>query len=158
MFQTELKEKEITVDPSSSVLIVLSRFNEEITEALLNGAKQAFQDYNVSQTDVYSVPGAYEIPLAIQKGLETGRYQAAVALGAVIRGDTPHFDYVCQAVNDGITRLTLETGYPIAFGILTTDNINQAKQRCQPNKTNKGYEAACVSLEMIDLCNRIRQG
>lgn len=139
--------------------IVTSRFNEEITEALEEGAIHFLDSLQDEfEVDVWSVrvPGAVEIPLACQALLNRG-CQGVVALGAVIRGDTPHFDYVCSSVERGLTHLMLETGKPIGFGVLTTENWEQAKARAGGQHGNKGTETAQCVVEMVGLLAQLNK-
>ncbi|MFM2125623.1 MAG: hypothetical protein RL328_2074 [Acidobacteriota bacterium] len=128
------------------VAVVVARFNEKITGALLEGAKQALTDAQAAATDVYFVPGAYELPFAAKK--LTPRYDAIVALGAVVRGDTPHFDYVAGECARGLQQVMLETGIPVIFGVLTTNTWEQAQDRAGGKLGNKGYDAAMTAVEM----------
>ena len=105
--------------------------------------------------DLHRVPGAFELPLAAQKCARSGKYSGLICLGAVIRGDTPHFDYVCQAATEGISRVALDEGVPVSFGVLTVDNIDQARTRSRPDEYNKGREAAVTALAMFDLLKLI---
>jgi 6,7-dimethyl-8-ribityllumazine synthase len=133
--------------------IVVSRFNEFITGKLLAGAQDAIRRHggDEAQVDVAWVPGAFEIPLAAQKLATGGRYDAVICLGAVIRGSTPHFDYVAGEATKGVAHAMLQTGTPIAFGILTTDTIEQAIERAGTKAGNKGFEAAATAIEMANL-------
>lgn len=124
--------------------VIVARFNENITGRLLDGARQALS--GAETVDVYYVPGAYELPFAAKK--VAGRYDAVVALGAVIRGDTPHFDYVAGECARGIQQVMLETGTPVAFGVLTTNTLEQALDRVGGKHGNKGYDAAMTAVEM----------
>ncbi|MES3037793.1 MAG: 6,7-dimethyl-8-ribityllumazine synthase [Bdellovibrionota bacterium] len=135
--------------------VVTARFNEEITSRLEEGAIRVLEKANV-QIHRYKVPGAVEIPIVAKALIEKG-CDGVVVLGAVIRGDTAHFDYVCQSVERGITTLMLETGKPIGFGVLTTENEEQAMDRVGGSHGHKGEEAAHVTLEMIGLLKDIRQ-
>ena len=128
------------------VAIVVARYNEAITRKLVEGAIQALQETNADAVDVFDVPGAYELPFATKR--LASQFQAIVALGAVIRGDTPHFDYVAGECARGIQQVMLETGVPIAFGVLTTDNLEQAQERTGGKLGNKGYDAAMTAIEM----------
>lgn len=132
--------------------IIRSRFNEDITQSLLQGAQRALLQSGLKENEIVSfdVPGAFEISLLAQKLAQSGKYAGIVCLGAVIRGDTPHFDYVCQAVTQGIVMAQLNTGVPMAFGIITTNNLEQALLRSGPGDDNKGFEAGQVVVEMID--------
>lgn len=139
--------------------VVTSRFNEEITEALEEGAIHFLDSLKDEvEIDVWSVrvPGAVEIPLACQALLNRG-CQGVVALGAVIRGDTPHFDYVCTSVERGLTHLMLETGKPVGFGVLTTENWEQAKARAGGQHGNKGAETAQCVVEMVGLLTQLNK-
>lgn len=137
--------------------IVAARFNEEIVESLLNGAVAAFEQQGASAEDVtvVRVPGAFELPLIASKLAGSKRYNAVVALGAVIRGGTPHFEYVCHEAASGLTRAALDSGVPVVFGVLTTDNLAQAQERAGPGASNKGAEAALVAIEMANLMKRL---
>jgi 6,7-dimethyl-8-ribityllumazine synthase len=125
------------------IAIVVARFNSAITDKLLAGAKQALID---AETDVYYVPGAFELPFAARQ-IADG-YHAIVALGAIIRGDTPHFDFVANECARGLQHVMLESGVPIAFGVLTTDNLEQAQARTGGSHGNKGFDAAMTAIEM----------
>lgn len=137
--------------------IVVARWNGEITEKLLQGAQRALRRQDVAEDDlqVYRVPGAFELPLAARKVAETGRFDAVIVLGAVIRGGTPHFEYVCAETTRGIGEVALATGVPIAFGLLTTDDQQQARERAGPGADNKGEEAALSALEMVSLLRQL---
>ncbi len=137
--------------------IVYSRYNELVTERLLNGARACLLQHGVEEgaVDVLSVPGAWELPGAAAAAVLTGRYAAIVALGCVIRGETPHFDYVAGEAARGLARLTLETRVPVGFGLLTTEDADQALARAGGAKGNKGWEAALSALEMADLFSRL---
>jgi 6,7-dimethyl-8-ribityllumazine synthase len=131
--------------------IVVSRFNHFVTEKLLEGAKDGFLSHGGGEENltIARVPGAFEIPLAIDKMAASGKYDALVCLGAVIRGDTPHFDYVCDAVTRGIGDVVQTYKIPIGFGVLTTDDVQQAMDRAGVKDANKGYEALLTAVEMI---------
>ncbi|MED1722966.1 6,7-dimethyl-8-ribityllumazine synthase [Brevibacillus parabrevis] len=133
--------------------IVAGRFNELIVSKLVGGALDALKRHGVEEenVDVAWVPGAFEIPLIAKKMAESGRYDAVVTLGAVIRGATPHFDYVCSEAAKGVASLSLSTGIPVIFGVLTTDNIEQAIERAGTKAGNKGWEAAAAAIEMANL-------
>jgi len=139
-----------TVVDDATVGIVVSRWNSMITEAMLDGAISTLVANGVKKDSITIVrcPGSYEIPLTAQWLLETKRYEGVIALGVVIRGGTPHFDYVCDAVNQGVLELNLRFSTPVAFGVLTTDDVQQALDRVG-DKGNKGSEAALALLEMI---------
>lgn len=136
--------------------VVTSRFNSEVTEKLLEGALEVLEEADVL-IDSVKVPGAVEIPLICKVLLENG-CDGVVALGAVIRGETSHYDYVCSSVERGITQLMLEIGKPIAFGVLTTENEEQAQDRVGGRHGHKGQEAAEVVLEMVGLVRDLKQG
>lgn len=133
--------------------IILSRFNDFIGSKLLSGAIDELKRHGVSDDniDVVRVPGAFEIPLTAQKFAKTGKYDAIITLGAVIRGATAHFDYVSAEVSKGIAQVSLETGIPVIFGVLTTDNIEQAIERAGTKAGNKGSDAAKSAIEMANL-------
>ncbi|PYZ94446.1 6,7-dimethyl-8-ribityllumazine synthase [Salipaludibacillus keqinensis] len=133
--------------------IVVGRFNEFITSKLLGGAEDAFKRHGVAEEDidVAWVPGAYEIPLIAKRMADSGNYDAVVTLGTVIRGSTPHFDYVCSEVSKGVASISLSSGIPVIFGVLTTDTIEQAVERAGTKAGNKGWEAAAGAIEMANL-------
>jgi len=135
------------------IAIVVSRFNDLITRQLLAGAQDGLRRHGVEaeQVDVAWVPGSFEIPLVARKLAESGRYQAVVCLGAVIRGETPHFEYVASQVSSGIARAGLETGVPLIFGIITADGLEEALDRAGGKMGNKGYDAAVSAIEMANL-------
>jgi len=150
----------IDIDKASvggSYGLVVSRFNDFITQPLLDGALKTLKRHGVDTDDavVVWVPGAFEVPLACLKLAETGEFDAVVALGCVIRGGTPHFDFVSKAATDGCTDVALKTGVPVAFGMLTCDTIEQAEQRADPQGNNKGEEAALAAIEMVGVCRAI---
>lgn len=133
--------------------IVVSRFNGFISEHLLNGALDCLRRHGVSDEDIDIawVPGSFEIPLIAKRLAESGRYAALICLGAVIRGATPHFDYVAAEASKGIAHVALQSGVPVLFGVLTTDTIEQAIERAGTKAGNKGWEAALGAIEMADL-------
>ena len=137
--------------------IVAARFNEFITSKLLGGAIDGLKRHEVEedQIDVAWVPGAFEIPLIAQKMAQSGKYDAVICLGAVIRGATTHYDYVCAEVSKGIAQVSLQTGVPVMFGVLTTDNIEQAIERAGSKDGNKGFDCATGAIEMINLLRGI---
>lgn len=137
--------------------IVISRFNEFIGRNLLDGALECLKKHNCSENniDIIKVPGAFEIPLAAQKLAEQKKYNAIICLGAVIKGATPHFDFVANAASNGISQVSLKYNIPIAFGVLTTDNVEQAIERAGTKSGNKGWDAALTAIEMADLMNKI---
>lgn len=133
--------------------IVVSRFNSFISERLVEGALDALVRHGADTENVQlvRVPGAYEIPMTAKKMAESGRYDAIICLGAVIRGATPHFDYVSAEVSKGIAAVSLDSGIPVAFGVLTTDNLEQAIERAGSKAGNKGFDAAVSAIEMVNL-------
>lgn len=137
--------------------IVVSRFNNFVTEKLLEGAKDGFTSHGGSEENltIVRVPGAFEIPLIVEKMAASGKFDALVCLGAVIRGDTPHFDYVCDAVTRGIGDAVRTHKIPIGFGVLTTDDVQQAMARAGMKDANKGYEALLTAVEMIHVIRGI---
>ena len=137
--------------------IVAARFNDFITAKLLSGALDALSRYEVREEDidVARVPGAFEIPLIASKMAASGRYDAVICLGAVIRGSTTHYDYVCNEVTKGIASVSLETGVPVMFGVLTTETIEQAIERAGTKAGNKGFDCAVGAVEMVNLIREI---
>jgi 6,7-dimethyl-8-ribityllumazine synthase len=137
--------------------IVVSRFNPLITERLVAGARACLIEHGVAESaiDLISVPGAWELPVAAQTAAARD-YAAIIAIGCVIRGDTPHFDYVAGAAASGLERISLDAGLPIAFGVLTTDDVDQALARAGGREGNKGWDAALAALEMADLLHKLR--
>jgi 6,7-dimethyl-8-ribityllumazine synthase len=131
--------------------VVVSRFNETVTESLRDAATAALKEAGASTVQVLSVPGAFEIPQAARAAAESGRFDAVVCLGCIIRGETPHFDYIASAVAHGIMAAAGDTGIPMAFGVLTTDTVEQATARSGPGADNKGREAAAAAIEMAAL-------
>jgi 6,7-dimethyl-8-ribityllumazine synthase len=141
------------VAENMKVAVVAARFNEFITAKLLSGAMDGLIRHGVEEEDVHVawVPGAFEIPLAAAKMAKSGKYDAVICLGAVIRGATSHYDYVCNEVSKGIANVSVECGVPIMFGVLTTDNIEQAVERAGTKAGNKGYDCAVGAIEMVNL-------
>ncbi len=133
--------------------IVVSRFNELLSSRLLGGAQDALSRHGVAEADVDVawVPGAFEIPMIAQKMASSGRYDAVIALGVIIRGATPHFEYVAAEVSKGVAKVSLDTGVPIAFGVVTADSIEQAVERAGTKQGNKGWDAASAAIEMANL-------
>lgn len=140
--------------------IVVSRFNELITTRLLSGAEDALARHGChldTQVDVAFVPGTFEMPMVVRKLAESGKYDAVICLGAVIRGATPHFDYVANEVSKGIATVALQTGVPCLFGVLTTDSIEQAIERAGTKSGNKGWDAAVAAIEMANLLKALKE-
>jgi 6,7-dimethyl-8-ribityllumazine synthase len=139
------------------VAVIVSRFNSFICDRLVEGALDALTRHGAAgdDIDIVRVPGAFEIPVAAKKVAASGRYDALVCVGAVIRGATPHFDYVSAEVSKGVATVSLEAGLPIAFGVLTTDSIEQAIERAGAKAGNKGFEAAVSAIEMVNLFKTI---
>ncbi len=133
--------------------IVLSRFNEAVTGKLFTGALKALSENGVAAHDieVAKVPGAFEIPLIAKRMAQTGRFHGILALGAVIRGETPHFEYISRSVSHGLNQVAFETNVPVGFGVLTTDTVRQAMDRASLRKYNRGAQAALTVLEMANL-------
>ncbi len=140
-----------------SIAVVWSRFNEEITARLLAGARRALEAHGVApdRTDILAVPGAFEIPLVAKHLAARGRYDAVVAIGAVIRGETGHYDLVAQAAADGIARAALDTGVPVIFGVLATETPEQARARSGGALGNRGEDAALAAIEMVEVLRSI---
>lgn len=137
--------------------IVVARFNEFITSKLLSGSIDALKRHGAAEEDIEIawVPGAFEIPIAAQKMARSKKYDAVICLGAVIRGGTTHYDYVCAEVSKGIAHVSMETGLPVMFGVLTTENIEQAIERAGTKAGNKGVDAAVAAIEMANLLKGI---
>lgn len=151
IYEGKLVSKEIKVG------IVCARFNELIVSKLLGGALDSLKRHDIKDEniDVAWCPGAFEIPLIAKKMANSGRYDAVICLGAVIRGSTSHYDYVCAEVSKGIASVGLETGLPVMFGVLTTDNIEQALERAGTKAGNKGYDCALGAIEMVNLMSTL---
>ncbi len=137
--------------------VVISRFNEFITSKLLSGAQDALQRHGVAESDVDVawVPGAFEIPLLAQKLAQSKKYDAVICLGAVIRGATPHFDYIASEVSKGIARAGMDSGVPVIFGVITADTLEQAIERAGTKAGNKGFDAATTAIEMANLLRNV---
>ena len=147
-----------TVDARGLKLgVIVSRFNNFITAKLLEGAMEGLKSHGGADDDltVVHVPGAFEIPIVAAQMAASGKFDALVCLGAVIRGDTPHFEYVCDAVTYGIGKAVWEYRIPISFGVLTTDNVQQAMERSGVKDANKGYEAALTAIEMVSVLRQL---
>lgn len=147
VFEGNLVAKDIKVG------IVAARFNEFIVSKLLSGAIDGLTRHNVEEDniEVAWVPGAFEIPLMAAKMAKSGKYDAVICLGAVIRGTTTHYDYVCNEVSKGVAHVGLESGIPVMFGVITTENIEQAIERAGTKAGNKGYDCALGAIEMVNL-------
>ncbi len=146
------------IAPKANIAIVISRFNSFINESLLSGAIDTLKRQGQVSDDNITVircPGAYELPLIAQRVAKSGKYDAIVALGSVIRGGTPHFDYVAGECNKGLAQVALEYSIPVAFGVLTVDTIEQAIERAGTKAGNKGAEAALSALEMVNVLSQI---
>lgn len=152
VFEGKLVSREIRIG------IVAARFNEFITGKLLTGAMDALKRHEVEEgnIDVAWVPGAFEIPLIAAKMAKSGKYDAVICLGAVIRGSTTHYDYVCSEVSKGIAQVSLSTEIPVMFGVLTTENIEQAIERAGTKAGNKGFDCAMGAIEMVNLIRELQ--
>jgi 6,7-dimethyl-8-ribityllumazine synthase len=150
-------EGKLVAKENVKIGIVCARFNEFITSKLLGGAMDGLLRHGVKDenVDVAWVPGAFEIPVVAKRMAEGGKYDAILCLGAVIKGSTDHYDYVCAEVSKGIATVSLQTGLPVMFGVLTTDNIEQAIERAGTKAGNKGYDVALSAIEMINLFGNI---
>lgn len=139
--------------------VVVSRYNDFVTDRLQTGALGAFAKAGVAGGDVtvVRVPGAFEIPIAAQHAAESGRFDAIVCLGCVIRGETPHFEYLASAVANGLTSVASATGVPMAFGVLTTNSVEEAIERAGEGPSNKGWEAAAAAIEMVGVVAQLTQ-
>ncbi|MGN1176570.1 MAG: 6,7-dimethyl-8-ribityllumazine synthase [Roseburia sp.] len=139
--------------------IVIARFNEFITSKLLGGALDALRRHGVKEDDIHVawVPGAFEIPLIASKMAESKKYDAIICLGAVIRGNTSHYDYVCSEVSKGVANVSLNSGVPVMFGVLTTENIEQSIERAGTKAGNKGFDCAVGAIEMVNLIRDLEQ-
>lgn len=152
-YEGKLVSKDIKVG------IIAARFNEFITSKLLGGAVDALKRHEVRENDIEVawVPGAFEIPLIASKMAKSGKYDAVICLGAVIRGSTTHYDYVCSEVSKGIANVSLNSAIPVMFGVLTTENIEQAIERAGTKAGNKGYDCAVGAIEMVNLIREIEK-
>ena len=150
-------EGKVVAKKGMKVGIVASRFNEFITAKLLGGALDGLVRHGVDEKNITTawIPGAFEIPVIAKKMAETGKYDAVICVGAVIRGSTTHYDYVCNEVSKGIAHVSLETGIPVLFGILTTENIEQAIERAGTKAGNKGYDCALSAIEMVNVIDQL---
>lgn len=152
-------EGKLTNAEGMKIGIVAARFNEFIVSKLIEGARDALLRHDVKDEniDLAWVPGSFEIPVACKHLAESGKYDAIIALGAVIRGSTSHYDYVCAEVSKGVAQVSLNTGLPVMFGILTTDTIQQAIERAGTKAGNKGYDCAIGAIEMVNLIKKADQ-
>ena len=153
MKEINLLEGKVVAPEGMKVGIVASRFNEIIVNKLLGGAVDGLVRHGVDEQNITAawVPGAFEIPVIAKKMAESGKYDAVICLGCVIRGQTSHYDYVCNEVSKGIAQVSLQTGIPVMFGIVTTENIEQAIARAGSKAGNKGYDCALGAIEMVNL-------
>ncbi|MCR4652977.1 MAG: 6,7-dimethyl-8-ribityllumazine synthase [Eubacterium sp.] len=156
MNNIQVVEGKLVAKKDMKVGIVAARFNEIIVNKLLGGAVDGLVRHGVEEENITAawVPGAFEIPTAANKMARTGKYDAIICVGAVIRGQTSHYDYVCNEAAKGIAQVSLETGVPVMFGILTTDNIEQAIARAGSKAGNKGYDCALSAIEMVNLLSQ----
>ncbi|MCR5772376.1 MAG: 6,7-dimethyl-8-ribityllumazine synthase [Butyrivibrio sp.] len=154
---TKLLEGKLVAKEGMKVGIVASRFNEIIVNKLVGGAVDGLRRHGVEEDNISTawVPGAFEIPLIAQKMAASGKYDAIIAVGAVIRGSTSHYDYVCNEVSKGVAQVGLSTGVPVLFGVVTTENIEQAIERAGSKAGNKGYDCALSAIEMVNLIDQI---
>ena len=157
MKQIQVLEGKVVAPEGMKAAIVASRFNEIIVSKLLSGAVDGLVRHGVAEENITAawVPGAFEIPLIASKMAKSGKYDAVICVGAVIRGDTSHYDYVCSEVSKGIASVSLKTGVPVMFGVLTTENIEQAIERAGTKAGNKGSECAEGAIEMVNLIRNI---
>ena len=153
----KLFEGKLVAPEGMKVAIVASRFNEIIVKKLLDGAVDGLVRHGVKDDNITAVwvPGAFEIPVIADKLAQSGKYDAVIAVGAVIRGATSHYDYVCNEVSKGIAQVGLKTGIPVLFGIITTENIEQAIERAGSKAGNKGYDCALSAVEMVNLMKKL---
>ena len=157
MKEINLVEGKLVATEGMKVAIVASRFNEIIVNKLLGGAVDGLVRHGVGENNITAVwvPGAFEIPIAADKLAKSGKYDAVICVGAVIRGDTTHYDYVCNEVSKGVTHVSLNTGVPVLFGVITTENIEQAIARAGSKAGNKGYDCALSAIEMVNLLKQL---
>ncbi|WRA10282.1 6,7-dimethyl-8-ribityllumazine synthase [Helicobacter pylori] len=154
----QIIEGKLQLQGNEKVAILTSRFNHIITDRLKEGAMDCFKRHGGDEEllDLVLVPGAYELPLILDKLLESGKYDGVCVLGAIIRGGTPHFDYVSAEATKGIASAMLKYGMPVSFGVLTTDNIEQAIERAGSKAGNKGFEAMSTLIELLSLCQTLK--
>lgn len=157
MRQIRLLEGKVVAKEGMRVGIVASRFNEIIVNKLLGGAVDGLVRHGVEEENITAawVPGAFEIPIAASKMAKSEKYDAVICVGAVIRGDTSHYDYVCSEVSKGVAQVGLHTGVPVLFGVITTENIEQAIARAGSKAGNKGYDCALSAIEMVNLMEQM---
>ena len=157
MKQIQVLEGKVVAPEGMKAAIVASRFNEIIVSKLLSGAVDGLVRHGVAEENITAawVPGAFEIPLIASKMAKSGKYEAVICVGAVIRGDTSHYDYVCSEVSKGIAQAGLAAGVPVLFGIVTTENIEQAIARAGSKAGNKGYDCALSAIEMVNLARQL---
>lgn len=157
MNQINMLEGKLVAKEGMKVAIVAARFNEIIVNKLLGGAVDGLVRHGVEDSNITAawVPGAFEIPIAAQKLAASEKYDAVICVGAVIRGDTTHYDYVCNEVSKGVAQVGLTTGVPCLFGVITTENIEQAIARAGSKAGNKGYDCALAAIEMVNLLNQM---
>ena len=153
----QLVEGKVVAPEGMRVGIVASRFNSFIVDKLLDGAVDGLVRHGVEEKNITAcwVPGAFEIPLAAQRMAKSDRYDAVICVGAVIRGSTTHYDYVCNEVSKGVASVGLQTGKPVLFGVITTENIEQAIERAGSKAGNKGYDCALSAIEMVNLLGQV---
>ena len=153
----QLLEGKVVAKEGMKVAIVAARFNEIIVNKLLGGAVDGLVRHGVEENNITAawVPGAFEIPVVASKMAQSGKYDAVICVGAVIRGDTTHYDYVCNEVSKGVAQVGLNTGVPVLFGVITTENIEQAIARAGSNAGNKGYDCALSAIEMVNLMEQM---
>ena len=135
--------------------VIVSRFNSLLSESLLKGAIDCLERHSAESVDVIKVPGAFEIPFVAKKAANTKKYDAVICLGVLIRGNTPHFDFISAETSKGIAQASLETGVYMAFGVLTVDSIEQGIERAGTKAGNKGFDAAVAAIEMLNVCDKI---
>ena len=157
MKQIQVLEGKVVAPEGMKVGIVASRFNEIIVNKLLGGAVEGLVRHGVEEENITAawVPGAFEIPLTASKMAKSGKYDAVICVGAVIRGDTSHYDYVCNEVSKGVAQVGLSSGVPVLFGVVTTENIEQAIARAGSKAGNKGYDCALSAIEMVNLLKQM---
>ncbi len=159
MSDIKIIEQKSHFESDVKIAIVASRFNSFIVDRLYDGAIKSLKANDVSESaiTVVKVPGAFEISVAVKNLIDKNEYDAVITLGAVIRGETPHFDFICNECAHGISQLAMNSGIPVIFGVLTVDNTEQAMDRAGDEESNKGYEAASAALEMIGVIKQIKQ-